>query len=401
MMALIVLALLAASCAPRRRGARMRWLLAGARRARARVRREAARGAGRRCPALRRCSRCSACRAASRRALQLALARRRVRGRRARVAGGDAARRRRTTARTRSARPNGSAWNAVVRVQRHRPARALQRRPAGAPRRRAADAARAPSTGALGTLVGAASSRRWSCGGRACGRVRRRLAARRPARAPRRAARGGAAATRRLARAGVVCIAAWLLVGVAVFSRMVVVYAALPRRASRRRVALALGAGAAALAGARRGGRLAAAALAAAVAAAARARAVRSAHPRPAVVLVGRRRSRCCSRAGGERAARERAVPRTRSLALALVGAAGRARGGGRAIAAGHESDGGEPGAMPRASSTRLERPTSRAPRTARATRSRRMAAASAGALIARDARAGARADDVLRRARC
>jgi len=277
---------------------------------------------------------------------------------------------------------DGSAWNVVFvfdGLARLGLARATSHRPGGGPL-----TLFQTGTGALGTLVGTALVAALAAG----------LAALAVALVKARGARAASAEDwnettepdaelARLARAGAVCVAVWLLVGVAVFSRMVVVYARY-LDAIAPAVALALGGGAAALATAARRRRAPAAALALAVAAAS-AVALAIAPPRPAITAIGFGAAALLAVlavAGGR--VRERAGSRA-LLALALVGLLAVPAAAAVSVAGSRGSDGGEPGYMPRYELSALGAYLQGHRHGARyevAT----MAAASAGALIERDA---------------
>jgi 4-amino-4-deoxy-L-arabinose transferase-like glycosyltransferase len=192
---------------------------------------------------------------------------------------------------------------------------------------------------------------------------------------------GSADGSPRLRRAGAAFVAVWLLVGIAVFARMVVVQARY-LDALTPAVALALGAGVAVLAAAAPRRRGAAAALALAVAVCAWL-AQPVAHARPAVALAAGAVAlllACLAPLGRLRAR----LPAHAFLALALAGllvvpAADAVRLAGR-----HAADGGDPGALPAHELTRLSGYL-RAHRAGARYEVATMAAASAGALIARD----------------
>ncbi|HEX5147017.1 MAG TPA: glycosyltransferase family 39 protein [Conexibacter sp.] len=186
----------------------------------------------------------------------------------------------------------------------------------------------------------------------------------------------------RLARAGAVCVAVWLLVGVAVFSRMVVVYARY-LDAVAPAIALALGAGVAALAAAAPRRRAGALALAAAVAAAACV-ALAVAPPRPAVTAIGFGAASMLALLALDAELRHRVAPQA-FLALALAGLLAVPAAASIRLAGSHASDGGEPGAMPAGQLERLSAYL-RARRDGARYELATTAAASAGALIARDA---------------
>jgi 4-amino-4-deoxy-L-arabinose transferase-like glycosyltransferase len=229
------------------------------------------------------------------------------------------------------------------------------------------------STGALGTLVGSTLLAAVVVGalGLAVG-----LAGRRPA-----APREWAGAWPRLPRAGAAFVVTWLVVGIAVFSRMVVVYARYVD-AIAPAIALALGAGAAALAACAPSRRLAAAALTLAVVGAA-GLAVPVAHPRTLVVAVvaGAALLLAALAASGRMRAR---VPVPAFLALALVGLLAIPAASGVRIAAGQASDSGAPGALPARELARLSGYL-HVHRAGARYEVATMAAASAGALIAHD----------------
>jgi len=185
----------------------------------------------------------------------------------------------------------------------------------------------------------------------------------------------------RLQRAGVVFVAVWLLVGIAVFARMVVVQARY-LDALAPAIALALGAGVAALAAAAPLRRSAVAALALAVAACAwLAQPVVQAQPGVALAagavalllacLVPLRRLRA-------------RLPAHAFLAVALAGLLVVPAADALRLARDHASDGGEPGFMPARELTHVSAYL-RAHRAGGRYEVATMAAASAGALIARD----------------
>ncbi len=237
-------------------------------------------------------------------------------------------------------------------------------------------------TGALGTLVGTALVAALAVGVAALAAALVRGRASRPDGEPAAPTCEGAAGDPRLSRAGIVFVAVWLIAGVAVFSRMVVVYARYID-AIAPALALALGAGAAALAAAAPGRRLAAGGLAAAIAVAA-ALALPIAHPRAAVVWVAVAAALLLAVLVASGRLRER-VPSQAFLALALVGLLAVPTEAAIRIAGSHASDGGEPGAMPTSQLTRLSAYLS-AHRHGTRYEFATMAAASAGALIAHDA---------------
>lgn len=266
---------------------------------------------------------------------------------------------------------NGSAWNVVFvfdGIGRLGFSRATTSRHGGGPL-----TLLSTSTGALGTLVGSALLAALIVGGLALAVVLiDRRVGKRPARD---------ATARRLQRAGIVFVASWLLVGVAVFSRMIVVYARY-LDAIAPALALALGAGAAALAERAPTRRIAAGALALAVTAAA-ALALAVAAPRPAVVLAAAGVAVTLALLALTVRARGR-LPARAFLALALAGLLAVPAAAAVRVAAGHASDGGEPGAMPTRQLTRLSGYLT-AHRAGARYEVATMAAASAGAVIARD----------------
>jgi len=146
----------------------------------------------------------------------------------------------------------------------------------------------------------------------------------------------------RLARAGTVFVAAWLLSGVAVFSQMAVVYARY-LDAMAPAVALALGAGAAWLARRAAHRRAAAAALVLAAAGAA-ALAIPIAHPRSVALAVAA--GAALVLAALALAARRR-LPGGALLAVALVALLAVPAASALRLAGDPVSDGGEPGRMP------------------------------------------------------
>lgn len=148
----------------------------------------------------------------------------------------------------------------------------------------------------------------------------------------------------RIPRAGAVFVAVWLLVGLAVFSRMTVVYARY-FDAMAPAVALALGAGAAALAAASPRRRLSLAALALAVGAVA-ALALPVAHPRPAAALAAGGAALALALAALLPSRARARIPAQAFLALAAAGLLVVPAAASMQIASGHASDGGEPGAM-------------------------------------------------------
>jgi 4-amino-4-deoxy-L-arabinose transferase-like glycosyltransferase len=174
---------------------------------------------------------------------------------------------------------------------------------------------------------------------------RRGLAALPPSHAGVALADGGSRSGARLAGAGAAFVAAWLLVGIVVFSRMSVVYARY-LDAIAPAVALALGAGAAALAAASPRRRVATVALALAVAAVA-ALAQPVAHPRPAAVLVGGAVAVALALTALVPTRTRTRIPARAVLALAAAGLLVVPAAASVRIAGGHASDGGEPGAMP------------------------------------------------------
>src|SRR6185312_14191183 len=269
---------------------------------------------------------------------------------------------------------DGSAWNVVFvfdGLARLGLARATSHRPGGGPL-----TLLQTGTGALGTLVGTALVAALAVGlaAVAVAVMRAHGAGRRRAAVDERA---------RLARAGAVCVAVWLLIGVAVFARMVVVYTRY-LDAIAPAVALALGGGASALATAARTRRLPVAALALAVATAT-AVALAVAPPRPSVTAIGCAVATLLAvLAVSDRRVRERAGARG-LLALALVGLLAVPAAAAIEIAGTHSSDGGEPGFMPAREVTALSGYL-QAHRDGARYEVATMAAASAGALIARDA---------------
>ena len=148
----------------------------------------------------------------------------------------------------------------------------------------------------------------------------------------------------RLPLAGAVFVAAWLLIGVVVFSRMSVVYARY-LDAIAPAIALALGGGAAALAAASPRRRIAAGALALAVAAVALL-ASPVAHPRSAAVIAAGAAALVLALAALLPARLRGRIPAPALLALAAAGLLVVPAAASVRIAAGHASDGGEPGAM-------------------------------------------------------
>lgn len=266
---------------------------------------------------------------------------------------------------------DGSAWNVVFvfdGIGRLGFSRTTSHRPAAGPL-----ALLQTSTGALGTLVGTVLVGALLVGAAAlvAAAVERRAPWSRPQAAP----------AARLRRAGVVFVATWLLVGVAVFSRMVVVYARYVDSLAPA-IALALGAGAAALAARAPTRRAAALALAAAAGAAA-ALAVPIAHPRTGdVVVAGAAAALLAALAALGRVRRR--VPAGAFLALGLVGLLAVPAFAALDLAQVRSSDGGEPGAMPAVQLARLSAYL-QAHRHAARYEVAAMAAASAGALIARD----------------
>ncbi|MBS1870738.1 MAG: glycosyltransferase family 39 protein [Actinobacteria bacterium] len=275
---------------------------------------------------------------------------------------------------------DGSAWNVVFvfdGLQRVGLAGTTASRPGGGPLTLFESGA-----GALGTLVGTALAAALAVG--LAGLVVTLVAAVRARRAGRLRAvaeeDADAAGRRKLARAGTAFVAVWLLLGIAVFGRMVVVYARY-LDALAPALALALGAGVAALAAAAARRRTAAAALALAVAATA-ALALAIAPPRPAITAIAfvaalllllavlvRPRGRAWSHA---------------LLALALVGLLAAPGATAVRLAGTHQSDGGEPGAMPTRQLASLSGYLTAHRHGARYELAT-MAAASAGAVIARD----------------
>jgi 4-amino-4-deoxy-L-arabinose transferase-like glycosyltransferase len=266
---------------------------------------------------------------------------------------------------------DGSAWNVVFvfdGIGRLGLSRATTHRSGGGPL-----TLLSTSTGALGTLVGSALVAGLVVGGLALATT---ALDRRPGwLAPQ------AVEALRLRRAGAAFVAAWLIVGVAVFSRMVVVYVRYLDVLAPA-LALALGAGAAVLAARAPRSRLAAAALAVAVAGAG-ALALAVAHPRPAVLLAAAGAALLLAGLAATRRLRSRA-PASALLALALVGLLAAPAATALRVAASHASDGGEPGALPANELARLSR-FLEAHRHGARFEVATMAAASAGALIARD----------------
>ena len=229
------------------------------------------------------------------------------------------------------------------------------------------------STGALGTLVGTVLIAALLVGGLALAVAL--LERHAPWPRPQEALAG------RLRRAGVAFAATWLLVGLAVFSRMVVVYARYID-ALAPAIALALGAGAAALADRAPVRRPAALALAAAAGAAA-ALAVPVSHPRTGdLEIAGAAVALIVALAALSRVRRR--VPAGAFLALAVAGLLAVPAFAAVDLAQLRSSDGGEPGSMPTIQLTRLS-DYLRAHRHGARYEVATMAAASAGALIARD----------------
>jgi len=267
---------------------------------------------------------------------------------------------------------DGSAWNVVFvfdGLARLGLARATSHRAGGGP-------LTLFQTGGLGALAGTALVAALAAGGAALAVALLR---------GRRAGGQGAAAggeRARLARAGGICVAVWLLVGVAVFSRMVVVYARY-LDAIAPALALALGAGAGALAAAAPRRRVAVLALALAVAAST-ALALAIAPPRTAIAAVGFGAALLLALLAAAGRLRWPGAPHA-VLALALAGLLAVPAAAAVRVAGGHASDGGEPGAMPTHQLNRLSAYL-RAHRDGARYEVATMAAASAGALIERDA---------------
>ncbi|HYV15529.1 MAG TPA: glycosyltransferase family 39 protein [Conexibacter sp.] len=163
--------------------------------------------------------------------------------------------------------------------------------------------------------------------------------------------RRGGAGRARLPHAGAVFVVVWLVLGVAVFSRMSVVYARY-LDALAPALALALGAGAAALAAAAPRRRLTAAMLAVAVLLAA-AVAVPVAHPSATPLVVAGAAALALAALALRARARVR-LPAQAFLTLALAGLLAVPAAASLRLAGNHTSDGGEPGAMPAAQVARL-----------------------------------------------
>jgi len=275
---------------------------------------------------------------------------------------------------------DGSAWNVVFvfdGLARLGLARATSHRTGGGPLTLVQTGA-----GALGTLVGTAlvAALLVGAGALLVALLRARVAGGDGARGRR---DGGVAAEQRLARAGAVFVAVWLLIGIVVFSRMVVVYARY-LDALAPAIALAIGGGAAGLAAAGRTRRAPVASLALAVAAAT-ALALAIAPPRPAVSALGFVAAALLAvlAAAGERM-RERAGAHA-LVALALVGLLAVPAAAAISVAGSRGSDGGEPGYMPGYELSALSAYL-QAHRHGARYEVATMAAASAGALIERDA---------------
>ncbi|HZV73399.1 MAG TPA: glycosyltransferase family 39 protein [Conexibacter sp.] len=266
---------------------------------------------------------------------------------------------------------NGSAWNVVFvfdGIGRLGLSKATAARPGGGPL-----TLLDTSTGALGTLVGSALLAGVIVGALALAVAL--VSGRGPG------LERTADPALRLRRAGVAFVAVWLLVGIAVFSRMVVVYARY-LDAIAPAIALAIGAGAAALATRAPTRRVAALALALAVGATV-ALAVPVASPRPGVWLAAAGVTVVLALLALTVRARAH-VPARAFLVLALAGLLTVPAATAVRIAAGHESDSGAPGSMPTRQLTRLSTYL-KAHRAGARYQLATMAAASAGAVIARD----------------